>query len=385
MSSNALGTTASAMSDGENSPRQSLDGYNFFPGPAVVPCSVREQAAGQLADPGGGEVSILEISHRSRQYESIHNRVIDRCRELYALPGDIEVLLLQGGASLQFTMVPQNLIRDGKSADYVETGSWSQRAIAEAAILVCGHRIAGSSADRRFSYIPRDDQLDLDAGAEYLHVTTNNTIYGTQFRSLPNPGDVPIVADISSDIFSAPLSWDHIGMAYGGAQKNAGIAGLTLVFIRKELLERGDGASIPTMLRYSTYARSNSLYNTPPVFAIFVLDLILQWLEGQGGLEVVDGHNRRKAAIIYAALDDMSDFYRGYAEQASRSLMNVTFRIQDESLEARFCSAAEDAGMIGLKGHRSVGGIRASIYNAMPEAGCEALASFMRDFAARNG
>ena len=358
---------------------------NFSPGPAIMPCSVRAQAAAQLADPGPGNVSILEASHRGRQYESIHNQVVDRCRTLYALPDDMDVLLLQGGASLQFTMVPQNLLREGRSADYIETGSWSQKAISEAAILGCRHRIAASSADRGFSYIPQADQLDLDPGAEYLHLTTNNTIYGTQYSSLPDSGNVPIVADISSDILATPLAWDRIGLAYGAAQKNAGIAGLTIVFIRKELLERKDIASMPTMLRYNTYAKSNSLYNTPPVFAIFVLDLVLQWLEDQGGLETVDAGNRRKAAVLYSALDESSDFYSGHAELGSRSLMNVTFKTNDKSLDSRFCADAEEAGMIGLDGHRSLGGVRASIYNAMPEAGCEALAAFMRDFAARNG
>lgn len=359
--------------------------HNFNPGPAVVPAAALREAAENLADFDGQGLSILEMSHRGKVYEEIHQEAIDRCLHLYGLGPEFTVLLLQGGASLQFAMVPMNLLRPGHSADYISTGHWSQKAMEEVQILGKVCRLAGSSEAAGFSYIPSQPELDLDPGAEYLHLTTNNTIYGTQYHSLPQTGGVPIVADMSSDLLSRPLLWGEIGLAYGGAQKNAGIAGLTVVIARRDLLDRvGKGEGVPTVMRYTTHARSNSLYNTPPVFAIYLFALVLRWIESEGGLEGVARRNQHKAGLVYAAIDESGGFYRGHARPDSRSLMNLTFKLPDAAGEARFCAEAEGAGLIGLKGHRSVGGVRASLYNAMDEAGCGALAGFMRDFARRN-
>ena len=360
--------------------------YNFNPGPAMAPACVLEEAAQNLVDFRGQGLSILEMSHRGRVYEEIHQEAIARCLRLCGLGGEFTVLLLQGGASLQFAMVPMNLLRAGRSADYISTGHWSQKAIEEVGILGRQCRLAGSSEGAHFSFIPAQDELDLDPGAEYLHLTTNNTIYGTQFQTLPRSGRVPIVADMSSDLLSRPLPWGEIGLAYGGAQKNAGIAGLTVVIARRELLERvGDGAGVPTVMRYTTHAKSNSLYHTPPVFAVYLFGLVLRWIEGEGGLEGMERRNQRKAGLVYRVIDESGGFYKGHARPDSRSLMNLTFTLANRSLESAFCTQAEAAGLIGLKGHRSVGGVRASLYNAMDEEGCQVLAQFMRDFASQQG
>lgn len=358
--------------------------YNFSPGPALLPIEVRRQAAAQLADSGGNGNSIVEISHRSGSYEEIHWETMVLCRELYAVPDHFHILLQQGGASTQFSMVPLNLIRDGFSADYLHTGYWSAKAIEEVRILGKRYRIAASSSERNFSYIPSQQGLDLDRKAEYLHITTNNTVYGTQYPSLPDSGDVCLVADMSSDILSRPLAWEKVGLVYAGAQKNAGVAGLTLVIIREDLLQR-EFPSTPSMMRYSTHVKSHSLYNTPPTFAVYVFNLVLHWIEGLGGLESMEKRNRGKAELIYRAMDAQSDFYRGHADPAWRSQMNVTFTLRERSLEPVFLRRAEEAGLLHLQGHRVLGGIRASIYNAMSRDGCEALAGFMADFARRYG
>ncbi|MCC7264701.1 MAG: 3-phosphoserine/phosphohydroxythreonine transaminase [Candidatus Latescibacteria bacterium] len=355
--------------------------YNFNPGPAVVPAAALREAAANLVDFRGQGMSIVEMSHRGQVYEEIHQQAIDRCLRLYGLGPEFTVLLLQGGASLQFAMVPMNLLRPGQSADYISTGHWSQKAVEEVGLVGRTCRLAGSSEAADFSYIPAQAELDLDAQAAYLHLTTNNTIYGTQFQALPRSGGVPIVADMSSDLLSRPLPWDGIGLAYGGAQKNAGIAGLTVVIARREWLDRASVEGVPTVMRYATHTKSNSLYNTPPVFAIYLFGLVLQWIEAEGGLAGIDARNQHKAGLVYAAIDASAGFYRGHARPDSRSLMNLTFKLPDAALDARFCSQAEKAGLIGLKGHRSVGGVRASLYNALDPAGCQALAEFMRDFA----
>ncbi len=358
--------------------------YNFSPGPAVLPHCVLAEAAAQLVDFQGQGMSILEMSHRGKIYESVHEEAMERWRRIYAMPDDFELLFLQGGASTQFAMVPLNLLEDGNSADYICTGSWSQKAIAEIEHLGKPYRIAGSSEDRNFSYIPPGDRLDLDGRAAYVHITTNNTIYGTQYAVLPATGEVWLAADMSSDLLSRPLSWDGVGLVYGGAQKNAGIAGLTVVGIRRALLPcRSE--KVPTMLQYQTHVGTNCLYNTPPTFAVYMLNLVLRWIEGQGGLEAVEGCSRHKAGLIYQALDEHREFYNGHAEPDSRSLMNITFTLKDRGLESSFCTTAESYGLVGLKGHRAVGGIRASTYNAMPVEGCQALADFMADFVHRNG
>lgn len=359
--------------------------YNFNPGPSILPECVRAETAASLARPAGG-ISILEVSHRSTQYRAFHEEAMARCRSLYAVPENFAILLLQGGASLQFAMVPQNLLRPGRSADYLETGSWSAKALAEARVggNVC--RVAASSRDQGFNHIPEQGELDLDEGAEYLHLTTNNTIYGTQFPELPDAGGVPIVADMSSDLLSRPVSWTEagIGLAYGGAQKNAGVAGLTIVIIRRDLLSR-ERSSTPAILRYSTHLDANSLYNTPPTFSVYVFGLVLKWLEIQGGLEAIARQNQVKAKILYDAIDNSAGFYRGHARVNCRSSMNVTFTLATAADESRFLEEAANAGMVGLAGHRSIGGVRASVYNALPIESCQALSQLMVDFAQRQG
>ena len=372
-------TTASPVSsrDGGAASGESSR-LNFSPGPALLPEPVREQIEEHFSSSPEG-LSIVEISHRSPRYEEVHHRALARCRVLYGIPEDIEVLFLGGGASQQFAMVPMNLLRPGRSADYIDTGSWSRKAQAEAVRLGRKTRIAASSADRGFSYIPGQRSLDLDAGAEYLHLTSNNTIVGTQYRGFPDSGEVPLAVDLTSDLLARPVAWDRVGVAYGGTQKNAGVAGCTLVFLRRDLRSREED-SIPAIFRYSTHAAANSLYNTPPVFAVYVLDLVLAWLEDSGGLEAAQQRNARKARMLYDAIDE-DPVFRGFAEPSSRSAMNVTFDLADPQLRSRFSAAAEQEGFIGLQGHRSVGGLRASLYNGMTEDGCTALADFMRDFA----
>lgn len=360
--------------------------YNFNPGPAVVPPVVLREAAENLVDFRGQGLSIVEMSHRGKAYEGVHQEAIDGCLRLYGLGAEFTVLLLQGGASLQFAMVPMNLLPAGRSADYISTGQWSRKAIEEVEILGRRCRVAGSSEGENFTFIPSQDQLTLDPEAEYLHLTTNNTIYGTQYQTLPRSDGVPIVADMSSDLLSRPLPWGQIGLAYAGAQKNAGIAGLTVVIARRELLERGGaGTGVPTVMRYSTHVKTNSLYNTPPVFAVYLFSLVLRWIEAEGGLEGMARRNAHKASLMYQAIDQSGGFYQGHARPDSRSAMNLTFKLVNRALEGLFCAQAEAAGLIGLKGYRSVGGVRASLYNAMDEEGCRVLAQFMGDFASRHG
>ena len=356
--------------------------YNFSSGPAVLPQPALEEAQRHLMALPGVGMSVLEISHRSKAFEDILARAEASLRELAGVPADYAVLFLQGGASLQFSMVPLNLLAPAATADYVITGSWSEKAAAEARRVGQVHVAASTRADR-FTRIPRQEELSLTPGAAYVHITSNNTIEGTQWHALPDVGDVPLVSDASSDILSRPLAVGRHGLLYAGAQKNLGPAGLTVVIVRRDLLSRTPG-DLHTMLRYTTHAENGSLYNTPPVFAIYLLGLVLDWVRGQGGPEAMARTNARKAAKLYAEID-RSGFYRGTARRESRSLMNVTFRLPTEDLEARFVADATTAGLDGLAGHRSVGGIRASLYNAFPEAGVDALVGFMQDFERRNG
>jgi phosphoserine aminotransferase len=355
---------------------------NFSAGPAVLPLEVLEEAQRDLVDYKGAGLSVMEMSHRSPQYDAIHNDAIARLRSLMGIPEDHDVLFLQGGASLQFSMVPMNLMPPAGSADYVVTGAWAKKAVKEAA-KVGTARVAGSSEPTAFDRIPAASEIDVDAGAAYLHFTSNNTIFGTQWQSEPEAGDVPLVADMSSDILSRPVDVSRYGLIYAGAQKNLGPAGVTLVIIRRDLLERSTDA-LPTMLDYRIHAEKSSMYNTPPCWAIYIVGLACGWLERQGGLEAMARHNAEKAALIYDLLD-ASGFYRGTVQKESRSLMNIPFRLPSEELEARFIQASKEAGMSNLKGHRSVGGIRASIYNAMPIEGVEALVALMREFERTSG
>ena len=356
--------------------------YNFSAGPAVLPLPVLEEAQSNLLSLPGVGMSVLEISHRSKAFDEIILDAEADMRKLAGISDNYRVLFLQGGASLQFSMVPMNLLPEGGKADYVVTGVWSKKAVKEA--KRAGQvNIAATTEAENFSRIPRQEELKLDPDAAYVHFTTNNTIYGTEWKQEPEAGDVPLVGDASSDIFSHPIDVSKYGLIYAGAQKNLAPAGVTLVIIRDDLLARSP-ESLPTMLNYNTHAAERSLYNTPPVFAIYVMRLVLKWLLDQGGLEAMEQRNEEKAGLLYDAIDS-SDFYRAHAAPDSRSLMNVAFRLPSEELEKRFISEATKAGLDGLKGHRLVGGCRASIYNAFPREGVEALVSFMKEFERTHG
>jgi len=356
--------------------------FNFSAGPAVLPVVVLEDVQRDLLTLPGVGMSILEISHRSKPFDEIIAGCEADLRSLAGIPDGYHVLFLQGGASLQFSMVPMNLLPSGGSADYIVTGAWSEKAVKEAK-RVGGVKIAGSTAAGNFTRVPAQAELTLDPNAAYVHYTTNNTIFGTEFPYVPDVGAVPLVADTSSDMFSGPIDVSKYALIYAGAQKNLAPAGVTLVIIRDDMVKRTP-ASLPTMLQYGVHVENKSLYNTPPVFAIYVMRLVLRWLIAQGGLKAIEERNTRKAGKLYAEID-RSAFYRGHAAKDSRSRMNVTFRLPDEELEKRFAKDATAAGLDGLKGHRSVGGLRASIYNAFPEAGVDALVQFMQEFERKNG
>ncbi|MQA29307.1 MAG: 3-phosphoserine/phosphohydroxythreonine transaminase [Luteitalea sp.] len=358
---------------------------NFSAGPAVMPVPVLEQIQrDMLALPAVG-MSILEVSHRSKVFESILAKAEADVRALARVPANYKVLFLQGGASLQFSMVPMNLLGAGQAADYIDTGSWADKAVKEAR-KVGAVNIVATSKGENYSRIPAQSELRLTPGAAYVHMTANNTIEGTEFKDVPQVGDVPLVSDTSSDMFSRPIDVERHGLIYAGAQKNMGPAGVTLVIVREDLLLRSaeKKSTLPTMLNYAVHAENGSLYNTPPSFAVYALGLVIQWLLNQGGLEAVAAVNQRKAGKLYTEID-RTGFYRGTANRESRSLMNVTFRLASEELEKTFVKESTAAGLDGLKGHRAVGGMRASIYNAFPEEGVEALVSFMRDFEQKYG
>jgi phosphoserine aminotransferase len=356
--------------------------FNFSAGPAVLPVEVLEEAQRDLVSLPGVGMSILEISHRSKTFDDIIQGCEADMRTLAKIPGGYKVLFLQGGASLQFSMVPMNLLPPGGSADYIVTGVWGQKAVKEAR-KVGTVKIAGSTESENFTRLPAQQELTLDPNAAYVHMTSNNTIYGTEFHWLPNPGAVPLVSDMSSDIFSRPIDVGKHALIYAGAQKNLAPAGVTLVIIREDMLKRSP-STLHTMLSYVVHAENQSLYNTPPVFSIYVMRLVMTWLLKNGGLDAIDKANARKAGKLYAEID-RTGFYRGHAHKDCRSRMNVTFRLPNEDLEKKFAKDATAAGLDGLKGHRSVGGMRASIYNAFPEAGVDALVDFMREFERANG
>jgi len=356
--------------------------YNFNPGPAALPLSVLEEIQQNLLDFQGSGMSITEISHRSREFDDVINDAVARTRRLLGLDDNFEVLFIQGGASLQFCMIPMNFLPPGKSADYVDTGTWSTKAIKEAALQGKSINVVASSEDKNYSYIPKN--ISFNADAAFVHLTSNNTIKGTQWAQFPDTQGVPIICDMSSDIMSRPLEINKFGMMYAGAQKNVGPAGVCLVIIRKDLLDWIPD-TVPTMLKYSTFAAKNSLYNTPPCFAVYTVQLVLKWLEETiGGLDKMAAINQNKAQLLYGFMDG-SGFYRATAEADSRSLMNVTFRLPNEDLEQQFVQQALANGLGGLKGHRSVGGCRASIYNAITLEAVQALVDFMESFAQKNG
>ncbi|HKS42485.1 MAG TPA: 3-phosphoserine/phosphohydroxythreonine transaminase [Blastocatellia bacterium] len=356
--------------------------YNFSAGPAVLPVTVLEEAQRDLLALPGVGMSVVEISHRSKAFDEIILGAEADIRKLAGVPDNYRVLFLQGGASLQFSMIPMNILPTGGKADYIVTGSWSEKAVKEAQ-KVGTVNIAATTKAENFTRTPRQDELKLDPEAAYVHMTTNETIHGVEWKHDPEVGNVPMVADASSDIFNGPINVDKYALIYAGAQKNLAPAGVTLVIIREDLLARSP-AGLHTMLNYNTHVKDRSLYNTPPVFSIYVMRLVLKWLLDEGGLEGIKGRNEEKAGILYDVID-ASDFYRGHADPGSRSLMNVTYRLPSEELEKQFVSEATKAGLDGLKGHRSVGGIRASIYNAFPREGVEALVAFMKEFERTHG
>lgn len=358
--------------------------FNFSAGPGTLPLSVLESAQHDLLNYQGAGMSVLEMSHRSAPYEKIIHEAEADLRTLLGIPSNYKVIFMQGGASLQFSALPMNLLPKGSSADYILTGVWSQSAIKEAKKF--GEvRVAATTEDSNFNRIPSQDELQLDASAAYVHFTSNNTIYGTQWRSEPEVGDAPLICDASSDFLSRPLDVSKYGLIYAGAQKNAGPAGVTIVIVREDLLERTP-KGIPALLDYRLIAEKESMYNTPPCFAIYIAGLVFKWLKDDiGGLEKIEAMNEDKAELLYRAIDEEPDFYRGHAEPGSRSRMNVTFRLPNEELEKKFARESTADGLDGLKGHRSVGGLRASIYNAFPRSGVAALVDFMHDFAKTNG
>jgi phosphoserine aminotransferase len=356
--------------------------FNFNAGPAALPVEVLEEIRDSFLNFGGSGMSITEISHRSALFDDVINDAVARTRRLLKLDDRFRVLFIQGGASLQFSMIPMNLLGEGDTADYVNTGTWSSKAIKEAEILGKTITVAASSENKNFSYIPQN--LTFNNEAVYIHITSNNTIKGTQWASYPETGGIPLVADMSSDIMSRPFNVDKFGLIYAGAQKNIGPAGVCMVIIRDDMLKRVPNR-LPSMLKYTTYASKNSMYNTPPCFAVYMIQLVMKWLEESiGGIEKMQQINQAKARLLYETID-AGDFYQGTAETDSRSLMNVTFRLPNEALEKQFVDQALKNGLGGLKGHRSVGGCRASIYNAVPLMAIEALVDFMKHFERKNG
>ena len=352
--------------------------FNFNAGPSALPLEVLENAQQQLVNFRNSGMSIMEMSHRSAIFDEIHNEAIALLKKLYAIPENYEVLFLQGGASLQFTMVPMNFLQADQKASYVLSGSWAEKAFKEAKLF--GTPVeAASTKDNKYRNIPALSDIQFNEDDAYVHITSNNTIYGTQWKEFPETGNVPLVADMSSDILSKPLDISKFGIIYAGAQKNLGPSGVTVVIIRKDLLEKAN-KEIPTMLKYTTHADGNSLYNTPPTFGIYMLGEVLKWVEAKGGIEAIAKLNEAKAQVIYDAIDHSNGFYTGHATLESRSLMNITFRVADEELEKQFLAEAKAAGFVGLNGHRSVGGCRASTYNAVPLETCEALRDFMVAF-----
>lgn len=358
--------------------------FNFAAGPAVLPQPVLEEAQRDLVSMPGVGMSILEMSHRGKFFEGVLQQAEADIRTLAGVPDDYKVLFLPGGASLQFSMVPLNFLpRDG-SADYVVTGAWSQKAVKEAK-KVGGVKIAATTESTNFDRVPAQADLKIDPKAAYVSFTSNETIHGVEFKYVPDTGGVPLVCDTSSDMFSRPIDVAKHHLIYAGAQKNIGPAGVTLVIVREDWLKaRVDDPKLATMLNYAIHAENGSMYNTPPCFAIYILGLVMKWLLGIGGLDGIYAINERKAAKLYAEID-RTGFYKGHSQKACRSLMNVTFRLPSEELETRFAKEAKAAGLDGLKGHRSVGGMRASIYNAFPEEGVDALVAFMREFENKNG
>lgn len=356
--------------------------FNFSAGPAVLPEAVLKQAAAEMLDFDGSGTSVMEMSHRGKAFIGIHARAEADLRELLAIPKNYKVLFLQGGAAAQFALIPMNILGDKKSADYVYTGQWAKKAISEAKKF-CKVNIAASSEDQNFTYAPAQAAWQLDANAAYVHYTSNETIGGVEFQWIPDTGNVPLVADASSHILSRPLDVSKFGLIYAGAQKNIGPAGLTIVIVRDDLLGKAM-PSTPEVFNYKIQAEADSMINTPPTYAVYIAGLVFEWLKKQGGLAAMEKTNIAKAKLVYDYLDQ-SEFYQSPVAKSDRSRMNIPFRLKNDKLDDAFLKQAQAAGLVELKGHRSVGGMRASIYNAMPLAGVQALVSFMRDFEKQQG
>jgi phosphoserine aminotransferase len=363
--------------------------HNFNAGPSALPLPALELAHQELFDFEGSGMSIMEHSHRGKEYEKVHDEALSRLRSLLAVPDTHDILFLQGGAHQQFAQIPMNLLRPGQSADYVLTGGWSERAFDEA--KNCGTvRVACTTGVKNgdatvYRRIPKESELDLDPNAAYLHVTSNNTLFGTQWQQFPTPKNgVPLIADMSSDILSRPLDVSKFGLIYAGAQKNVGPSGIVVVIVDKKLVSSAR-TDIPKIFRYSTHAKERSLYNTPPTFAIYLTRNVLRWIDSQGGLPGIEKRNREKTDVLYAAIDAKPDFFRCPVERESRSRMNIVFNLPTPALEEQFVSEAKKKDLVGLKGHRSVGGIRVSTYNAVEKSSIEALVDFMESFARAHG
>lgn len=354
---------------------------NFNAGPSGLPFSALETAQRELLDFRGTGMSIMEHSHRGKAYEAVHANTKSLVKELFAVPDTHDILFMQGGASAQFGLLPMNFLEAGKSADYVLTGSWSKKAFSEAKLAGTPREAATSGPN--FTRVPAQSEWKTDANAAYIHITTNNTIYGTQFHFTPDTGAVPLIGDASSDIGWKPTDISKYAILYAGAQKNLGPSGVTLVIARKDFVEKGR-KDLPTIFQYRTVLEGNSLHNTVPTFGVYLMGLVLEWVKGEGGLAAMEKRNRKKGDALYGAIDAKADFYRCPVEKDSRSMMNVVFRLPNEALEAKFIEEASKRGMVGLKGHRSVGGVRVSMYNAVEPAHIDTLTAFMADFAKSN-
>ncbi len=358
--------------------------FNFNPGPATLPLPVLEQAQKEMLDYQGTGMSVMEISHRSKQFEAIIQGAEADLRELMGIPANYKVMFLQGGASMQFAMVPMNLRPAGASADYIITGSWGKKAYDEAAKLGAVKAAATTKASN-YDHLPAQSELTLDPNAAYLHFTSNETIQGVEYFTEPTPpAGVPLVCDASSDFISRPIDVSKYALIYAGAQRNAGPAGVCIVIAREDMIAKAPD-TLPVIFNYKTHAADGSLYNTPPCYAIYIVGLVLKWAKELGGLNAIEKRNKTKADIVYKVIDESGGFYKGHAKPADRSWMNITYRLPSEALEEQFTSEAKKVDLIGLKGHRSVGGIRATLYNAMPVEGAESLATFMREFQQKNG
>lgn len=356
--------------------------YNFNPGPATLPLEVLKEAQAEFLNFADSGMSIIEISHRSKPYEKVHNQAKADILELMNLGDDYEVLFIQGGASLQFSMIPMNFATKENPGSYAVSGTFSKNAYKEAEILGVG-KIAASTESENFRRVPRQDELKIEKNSAYFHVCYNNTIYGTEYHYIPETGNIPLFADMSSDMLSRPIDFKKFSLIYAGVQKNLGPAGVVIVVARKNLIEKSL-ETLPTMLRYDTFYKKNSLYNTPPAFSIYMVGKVAAWIKNNGGLSEMAKKNSAKAKILYDVIDESEEFYKGHAEKGSRSFMNVTFRLPNEELEKKFVAEALENNLSGVKGHRSVGGMRTSIYNAMTLEGVESLAEFMKKFKKNN-